>query len=189
MERSPLAPWTDSVPDHSEVMLWVSKTLKKNQQEGSYGLLVGIKAGSEVTPAVVFGFPNPDCTAIDDEHIGIPFHVRPDRMFNCSPNLHECAWARQPIRDAIVTLSGVSVGGASCLEDAGSFGGFLVDNAGALYGITARHCVPGMQMGDPVLSPSTLELTARFQHIVRYTRYQPENFQRHAGKDTESVQL
>jgi len=31
--------------------------------------------------------------------------------------------------------------------------------------------------------------TARFQYVVRYTRYQPENFQRHAAKDSEAVQL
>ena len=189
MERSPLAPLVDGVPDCSEVMFWISKTLRENGQEGSYGLLVGMKVGSEVTPAVVFGFPNVDSTAIDGKYIGIPFYVRADRMSNSSPNLRGCAWAWQPIRDEIMTLSGVSVGGVSCLEDAGSFGGFLIDNGGALYGITARHCAPGLQTGDPVSSPASLELTARFQDIVRYTRYQRENFQRRPAKDGEAVQL
>ena len=56
--------------------------------------------------------------------------------------------------------------------------------------MTARHCVPGMSQGDPVSSPATLELAARFQYIVRYTRCQPESFQRQAAaKDQEAVQL
>lgn len=83
----------------------------------------------------------------------------------------------------------MSIGGVPCLKDEGRFGGFLVDNAGALHGMAARHCVPGISQGDPVSSPATLELTARFQYIVRYTRYQSENFQRQPAKDQEAVQL
>jgi hypothetical protein len=68
-----------------------------------------------------------------------------------------------------MTLSGVSVGGVSCLENGGSFGGFLIDNVGALHGMTARHCVPRMRTGDPVSPPASLEFTARFEYIVPYT--------------------
>ena len=37
MERSPLARRADDVPGFSEVMLWISKTLREKVQEGSYG--------------------------------------------------------------------------------------------------------------------------------------------------------
>ena len=110
-------------------------------------------------------------------------------MYNCETNLRACQWVSQPIQDDIVSLSALSIGGTSCLEDAGSFGGFLVDDNGDLHGMTARHCVPGMRDGDSVSSPSSLEVTARFQYIVNYTRYQPEKFVRRMAKDREAEQI
>ena len=73
------------------------------------------------------------------------------------------------------------------MDGAGSFDGFLIDNAGAFHGINARHCAPGVGKGDPVSSPASLEHTARFQNIVRYTRYQPEDFPRQTAKDKEAA--
>ena len=55
MERSPLAPWVDGIPGVSEIVLWVSKALRKKEQLGSYGLVVGMEAKTEVFPAVVLG--------------------------------------------------------------------------------------------------------------------------------------
>ena len=189
MERSPLAPWVDDMPGVSEVMLWISKTLRENEQQGSYGLVVGMEVKSEVFPVVVLGFPDVDSAAINDEGVGLPFYVRQDRMSNCATNLRGCPWAMQPIRDEAAMIPGLSIGGVSCLEDAGSFGGFLTDNGEALHGLTARHCVPRLREGDPVSSPSSLELTARLQKIILYTRYQPEDFLRRAAKDREAEQL
>ena len=96
MEHSPLAPWVDGVRGISEIMLWISNTLKENEQEDSYGLLVGMEPGSEVTPAVVFGFPNVDIAAVDGEAVAIPFCVRADRMSICSGDFSGIAWARRP---------------------------------------------------------------------------------------------
>ena len=170
-------------------MLWISETLRENNQEGSYGLVVGMNVKNEVSPAVVFGFPDVDSVAVHGVGLGLPFYVRPDRMTNSATNLLGCPWARKPIRDEVITLSGLSIGGASCLEAAGSFGGFLVDDGGDIHGMTTRHCVPGMRDGDPVSSPPSLELTARFQYIVNYTRYQPEKFVKQITKDREVEEL
>ena len=189
MERSPLAPWVDGIHDVHEVMLWISETLRENDQEGSYGLVVGMNVKNEVFPAVVFGFPDVDSAAVNGGGLGLPLYVRPDRMTNSATNLLGCPWARKPIRDEAITLSGLSIGGASCLEDAGSFGGFPVDDGGDIHGMTARHCLPGMRDGDPVSSPSSLELTARLQHIVNYTQYQPEKFVRRIVKEREAEEL
>ena len=189
MERSPLVPWVDDIYDVHEVMLWISEALRENDQEGSYGLVVGMNVKNEVFPAVVFGFPNVDSVAVHGEGLGLPFYVRPDRMTNDATNLFSCPWAWNPIRDEVITLSGLSIGGASCLEDAGSFGGFLVDDGGDIHGMTARHCVPGMRDGDPITSPSSLELTARFQYIVNYTQYQPEKFVRRIARVREAEEL
>ena len=189
MERSPLAPCLEDIHNIDEISHWITATLKENNQAGSYGLVVGMSAKNENFPAVVFGFPNVDTAVIDSEGMGLPYYVRPDRMYNCETNHRACPWAPQPIQDDIVTLSALSIGGTSCLEDAGSFGGFLVDNNGDLHGMTARHCVPGMRDGDSVSSPSSLEVTARFQRIVNYTRYQQEKFVRQVAKDREAEQI
>ena len=55
-----------------------------------------LQPGGEVTPAVVFGFPNVDIAAVDGEAVAIPFCVRADRMSICSGDLSGIAWARRP---------------------------------------------------------------------------------------------
>ena len=69
-------------------------------------------------------------------------------MTNSATNLLGCPWARKPIRDEAINLSGLSIGKASCIEDASSFSGFLVDDGGDIHSMTARHCFPGMRDGD-----------------------------------------
>ena len=111
-----------------------------------------MKVKSEVFPAVVFGFPDVDNVAVGDEGIGLPFYVRPDRVSNCATNPRKCPWACQPTHDEVITLPGIR----SAEFPAGSFGGFLTDNDGALHGLTARHCVPGMGRATLPRPPSIL---------------------------------
>jgi len=78
---------------------------------------------------------------------------------------------------------------AGSTDGAGSFGGFLKRPSapGSFFGITAAHCVPGGLIGMPICSPSTLEVTARLQHLVGYTRFGPlgERYHVNPTKDTE----
>ncbi|KAG0126989.1 hypothetical protein HOY82DRAFT_626418 [Tuber indicum] len=56
-------------------------------------------------------------------------------------------------------------------SEAGSFGGFLKRTSvpERVFGITAAHCVPAGLAGNSVCSPSTAEVTGRFQRLLRYT--------------------
>lgn len=61
------------------------------------------------------------------------------------------------------------------LEGAGSFGGYLKKESlpGKIFGITAANCMPKASAGMAVCSPSTIEVTSRFNRLLRSTTICP----------------
>ena len=60
MDGSPLRAITGQLDGESDITAWIGKVLATHEQDGSYGLVVGVAGpGGSVTPSAIFGFPNP----------------------------------------------------------------------------------------------------------------------------------
>ncbi|RPA97333.1 hypothetical protein L873DRAFT_1691306 [Choiromyces venosus 120613-1] len=70
--------------------------------------------------------------------------------------------------------------------EAGSFGGWLLTQDGTKFGLTCAHCLPGCLVGNTVASPSTTEITARLDNIIRYTHLCPQSRRLPRSKEREA---
>ena len=63
-------------------------------------------------------------------------------------------WENALVKSNFLSLAPISVGGKSCCSQAGSFTGFLRSADENRYGMARHHCVPSLEMGSDVASPS-----------------------------------
>jgi hypothetical protein len=135
------------------------------KQEGSYAITVLY----EGVPTCVLGFPRPE--VIDVRRLNIPstvaIRLRRDflELAVCPPSL----WKTEKIHNVeSLTLQRASPGLSDCVDEAGSFGGFI-KNGSSVFGLICAHCLPGAEIGATICSPSALEVTGRLEHLLRYT--------------------
>jgi len=171
----PLAPQHEF--DAGVISAYISRVLRGIKRDNVYGVFAAVKRNSgPPIPTLIFGIPPPTLTpaVLPPAPWGLPTLVRTD--FILLTNGFQTLWDTEPVHDVgAITLTSVSIGIEGSLVTAGSFGGFLrrPSNAYAVFGITAGHCVPGADPGTPLCSPSTLEVTSRFNRLVNYTSLCP----------------
>ena len=179
----------------SEILQYIGEVLTEHKHAGSYGSLfnVGISRNTRVL-CCVFGSETPkefsarkqlvsgessiSVLIIKDSiretgtseagsvKAGVPTHQTP--FSNRFQDL-ELSWRNRPVKaDKKISLSGNTVGEQGDLQDAGTFGFYGVDDKQTVYGFTAAHCTPIATANEKyvIVSPSTLELTCRFCHII-----------------------
>jgi len=155
--------------------------LEKNKHPDSFGSIfdVGISTSTRVT-CCVFGSKSPGTFVVAKElrcgEISIPVLVIKDMIVNTAVSeMPPPNWLTKirHANNAMVDLSGYSVGLEGDVCEAGSFGFYGVHEE-KIYGFTAAHCTPGAQQGSVIVSPSTRELTCRLQTVVPYTSFNPD---------------
>jgi len=67
----------------------------------------------------------------------------------------------------------------------------LITSPSEVFGITAAHCVQGAVPGAQVCSPSTVEITSRFDRIIPYTSLSPpeKRFHLNVTKESEALSI
>ncbi|PWW80691.1 hypothetical protein C7212DRAFT_361236 [Tuber magnatum] len=164
--------------DATEISAYITTVLQQLKQEGAYGIFVGLRDNTGgVVPTFIIGVPqvNAPEVALPPPPQDLPIWVKED-SFISMPGIGE-KWALNPVfNPGRIALEGVSVGiETGSLRGAGSFCGFLKKGSspGKIFGITAAHCMPGARTGMAVCSPSTIEVTSRFNRLLRYTTICP----------------
>jgi len=179
--------------DPGVISHYITSVLRRLNIDNAYGLLAGIKEyGGPVVPTLIFGIPPPNILPVIQlpTPYRLPTLVQEDWIVLDKNG--EAMWQTEPVHDeGRVTLKAISVGveglpvlgtwrkisdnRVGCSDMAGSFGGFLRKTASPdlLFGITAAHCLPETDLGTPISSPSTLEITGRLKELLRYTTLYP----------------
>ncbi|KAG0640723.1 hypothetical protein HOY80DRAFT_1135746 [Tuber brumale] len=159
--------------DNAEITDYVTQVLQQFSVQDAYGILAAVEnSRGEIDPTVIFGIPGLNLVGSDlpkpPNNLGLL--VQDDCML--AVNGYETTWSADPVKNLQqLDLQPCSVGLECSLSEAGSFGGFLKRRSvpGRVFGITAAHCVPAGRVGNPICSPSTVEVTSRFQRLLRYT--------------------
>ena len=150
------------------------------QQPRSYGTILRYsrKPCEPTVPTIVLGFP---------DLIGIPALTLPNTIADTPillisdravPTLFESQgpiWHDGVHYEQKIGISDISVGGRDCLNEAGSFGGWISGKDGRKFGLTCAHCLPTCQVGESVVSLSPAEITSRVNTIIPYTEDCPES--------------
>jgi len=195
---------------------YILKTLQLVNQDGSYGVL---SCTANHPLIVLFGFPVlKDMIPIDPAPYDIPILLRGDRIergANITPTtpILPNRWVSRPVvhaeklclkmfsigqKGTPIQIKIISRGNTNtrCLTDSlqegGSFGGLFRESAGTdqVFGITAAHCLEHLIPEVTALSiPSTLEINARAQSILRYTTLSTEKIHQKASKEREVRRL
>lgn len=156
---------------------FIRHTLEEYHQSGSYGTVMrhNKRLNQRTVPTIILGFPDiavvPEiCTPTPIAHI--PVVVVKDRaaLAGSIPT----TWRKCINHKERVGIANVSIGGKETMQEAGSFGGWFSISDGTKLGLTCAHCLPDCAIGSRVASPSTTEITARLDSIIRYTELGPE---------------
>ncbi|PUU80296.1 hypothetical protein B9Z19DRAFT_1172336, partial [Tuber borchii] len=183
--------------DVTEISDYITTVLQQLKQEGAYGIFVGLGySKGPVVPTFIFGVPQintPEVVLPQPPH-NIPTWVQEDR-FILIPGSRN-SWALSPISNpGRIAIDAISVGIEGSLEGAGSFGGYLKKESlpDKIFGITAAHCMPEASIGLAVCSPSTIEVTSRFNRLLGYTTICPptpgHRVQINQSKQTEAQSI
>ena len=173
MEASRMVAIEERVKEIPAIQRWCSKLLTKHSVESSYCLIAGIvsEEGS-IAPTLIIGYPDTKIIPKERPPFTIEYLYKEDEIQDV---VGYRDWAAGVVEEREkVSLENVSLGIRDCISEAGSFGGYLRDSDGNLFGLTAAHCLPDALPGTEVVSPSTLELTGRLNLIVPYTNHSPE---------------
>lgn len=201
---------TSAVFNLKEINDYISTVLHLFKKQDSYGLFTGVCVGGGlVALTLVFGIPGVDINDImlPPTPEQLPVLVRQDWIV--AANQFDTMWSTEPVNDLEqMQLEPLSLGIegiyihrsilllANHIEgslEAGSFGGFLRRSTchNQYYGLTAAHCVPGARSGASICCPSTLEVTARFNQMLRYSDVCPpvSRLQKNPDKNSEARAL
>ncbi|KAG0131771.1 hypothetical protein HOY82DRAFT_607524 [Tuber indicum] len=158
------------------IATYISSVLQEWKLENAYGILASIEEEGQTVPTLIFGIPLPAMTdyAFSQTPYNLPVYAREDCIV--LSNEFDTMWGAEPVRGGgVMFLDHVSVGVQGSLVAAGSFGGFLKSTVSPenIFGIMASHCAPGAELSSTICSPSSLEVTSRFDRIVKYTTLCP----------------
>lgn len=96
--------------------------------------------------------------------------ARKDEIINLVSAPH--SWTNQEVNYVDkIDVCAVSLGARGDITEAGSFGCWLSSIGGEVMGLTTSHYLPGAGPGTTIVSPSTIEFTARLSTITRYTDF------------------
>jgi len=155
---------------------FIHTLLQDSKQHGSYGTILRYskKLHEATVPTILFGFPEPGQVGsiiLPEAIANIPLLVIRDKAVPTIDILP--TWCLGVNHEEKVGLADISLGGKYSISEAGSFGGWLATNDGKKWGITCGHCLPECDVGSSVVSPSSLEIMARLDEIIPYTKYCP----------------
>ncbi|PUU80733.1 hypothetical protein B9Z19DRAFT_1123064 [Tuber borchii] len=162
----------------SVISTYIHSVLEEWNRKDAYGILAAISEEEGSVPTLIFGLPPPAITdyVFKQTPYNLPVFLNDDWIVYAS-RFNSC-WDMEPVRGGgRLCLDHISVGAQGDLATAGSFGGFLRSTVSVqdVFGITASHCVPGAPLATTICSPSSLEVTSRFDRILKCTTLCPVN--------------
>jgi len=145
----------------------IRDTLEAEAQVKSWGtiLLYGTKQ-EEMKPTIIFGFGDPDASRIQPSRFPLPILVVPDQATSAGMLIPSSTWINETREKSEINLTDISLGLKNDLDWGGSFGGWWRTGLGDMYGLTCAHT---MSNATVIVSPSSLELTARLQIYLPYS--------------------
>ncbi|PUU80221.1 hypothetical protein B9Z19DRAFT_1063615 [Tuber borchii] len=174
-----LAPNTEYDP--TTISHYITSVLEEVNQDNAYGILAGVtEDGGPVVPTLIFGIPSPNLLplTLPSTPFQLPILMKQDAIMAIT--VFDTVWDKDPVYGTDqIELAPLSVGVEGCLDNAGSFGGFLRKPSmpDMLFGITAAHCLPETGQMTNVCSPSSAEITGRLHRILPYTTLQKKDLE------------
>ncbi|KAF8415581.1 hypothetical protein EV426DRAFT_663701 [Tirmania nivea] len=171
----PFIPAEHAVPQETinDGLLFLRETLASIKQDGAYGtiILYAANPAEKPVPTIMFGFPIPPKNLPAVRHPPLPILLLQDGVSPSGLTSLHPSWVNESVMHNKIQISNNSLGLQNNVEGGGSFGGWLKDGPGRIYGLTCYHNLPGFKQGDEIVSPSTLEVTAKLQVTIDGTTY------------------
>lgn len=148
----------------------IRDTLHQEAQQRSWGtiLLYGSKQ-EEMKPTVVFGFGNTSqLRGVQPSRFPLPILVVTDRAMPAAKIIPESTWINETKEKDQINITDISLGPRKNLKAGGSFGGWWQMGSGQIFGLTCQHTLAN---GSDIVSPSSIELTARLSAYLPYTSF------------------
>jgi len=149
----------------------IRDTLEVEAQMRSWGtiLLYGTKQ-EEMRPTIMFGFRDASrIRTVQSSRFPLPTLVVTDEATSAGILIPSSTWINETREMSQVNITDASLGLKNNLDEGGSFGGWWRTGLGQMYGLTCAHTMPNGTPGSVIVSPSSLELTARLQVYLPYS--------------------